>query len=112
VTFPARQYSVNGERRSFALLRPVADASAQDRIRELGLEAYGFTLCLGPREAHRVAQFIARNIQRRVHVSIFDVNAIESAEPRHSSSDSASIRLKTATVARQSPFIAAAPASP
>lgn len=26
VTFPARQYSVNGERRSFALLRPVADS--------------------------------------------------------------------------------------
>ena len=26
VTFPARQYSVNGERRSFALLRPVGDA--------------------------------------------------------------------------------------
>ena len=25
VTFPARQYSVNGERRSFALLRPVGD---------------------------------------------------------------------------------------
>src|SRR4026209_1254086 len=24
VTFPARQYSVNGERRSFALLRPMA----------------------------------------------------------------------------------------
>src|SRR5438093_5911908 len=40
VTFPARQYSVNGERRSFALLRPLADASAQDRIRELVLEAY------------------------------------------------------------------------
>jgi len=40
VTFPARQYSVNGERRSFALLRPIADASAQDRIRELVLEAY------------------------------------------------------------------------
>ena len=112
MTFPARQYSVNGERRSFALLRPVADASAQDRIRELGLEAYGFTLCLGLREAHRVAQFIARDVHRRFHVSIFDVNAIESAEPRHSSSDSASIRLKTATVARQSPFIAAAPASP
>ncbi len=33
VTFPARQYSVNGERRSFALLRPIADATAQDRIR-------------------------------------------------------------------------------
>ena len=40
VTFPARQYSVNGERRSFALLRPIADATAQDRIRELILDAY------------------------------------------------------------------------
>jgi hypothetical protein len=40
VTFPARQYSVNGERRSFALLRPIADTSAQDRIRDLVLEAY------------------------------------------------------------------------
>ena len=40
VTFPARQYAVNGERRSFALLRPIADAAAQERIRELVLEAY------------------------------------------------------------------------
>ena len=40
VTFPARQYAVNGERRSFALLRPIADATAQDRIRELVLDAY------------------------------------------------------------------------
>ena len=40
VTFPARQYSVNGERRSFALLRPIADTTAQERIRELILEAY------------------------------------------------------------------------
>ena len=40
VTFPARQYSVNGERRSFALLRPVADASSQDRLRDLILAAY------------------------------------------------------------------------
>lgn len=40
VTFPARQYSVNGERRSFALLRPIADATAQDRIRTAILEAY------------------------------------------------------------------------
>lgn len=40
VTFPARQYSVNGERRSFALLRPIVDASAQERIRELILQAY------------------------------------------------------------------------
>lgn len=40
VTFPARQYSVNGERRSFALLRPITDVTAQNRIRELVLEAY------------------------------------------------------------------------
>jgi hypothetical protein len=40
VTFPARQYSVNGERRTFALLRPINDSSAQDRIRELILAAY------------------------------------------------------------------------
>jgi hypothetical protein len=41
VTFPARQYSVNGERRSFSLLRPVnGDATAQDKIRELILQAY------------------------------------------------------------------------
>ena len=41
VTFPARQYSVNGERRSFALLRPITgDASSQDKIREMVLEAY------------------------------------------------------------------------
>ena len=41
VTFPARQYSVNGERRSFALLRPLnGDASAQDAIRQCILDAY------------------------------------------------------------------------
>jgi hypothetical protein len=40
VTFPARQYAINGERRSFALLRPIADATAQDRVRELILEAF------------------------------------------------------------------------
>lgn len=41
VTFPARSYSVNGERRSFALLRPAGgDISSQDRVRELILEAY------------------------------------------------------------------------
>jgi hypothetical protein len=40
VTFPARQYSVNGERRSFALLRPIVDASAQERLRDVILEAY------------------------------------------------------------------------
>ena len=40
VTFPARQYAINGERRSFALLRPIADATAQNTIRELILEAF------------------------------------------------------------------------
>ena len=40
VTFPARQFSVNGERRSFALLRPIADTTAQNRIRDLVLQAY------------------------------------------------------------------------
>jgi hypothetical protein len=37
VTFPARQYSVNGERRSFALLRPIADVTTQERIRDVVL---------------------------------------------------------------------------
>ena len=40
VTFPARQYSVGGERRSFALLRPQTDSTDQSRLRELILEAY------------------------------------------------------------------------
>jgi hypothetical protein len=40
VTFPARQYAVNGERRSFALLRPVVDTTAQNAIREAILDAY------------------------------------------------------------------------
>ena len=41
VTFPARQYSVNGERRSFALLRPAnGDVSAQEAVRDLILDAY------------------------------------------------------------------------
>ncbi len=40
VTFPARQYAVNGERRSFALLRPIADGKAQDKLRDAILDAY------------------------------------------------------------------------
>jgi hypothetical protein len=40
VTFPARQYSVNGERRSFALLRPITDPAAHDQIRQLILDAF------------------------------------------------------------------------
>ncbi len=40
VTFPARQYSVNGERRSFALLRSIADTSSVNSLRQLILNAY------------------------------------------------------------------------
>jgi hypothetical protein len=39
VTFPARTYAVNGERRTFALLRPIADATAQEPLRALILQA-------------------------------------------------------------------------
>ena len=38
VTFPARQYVVNGERRSFALLRLTQSPSANDGMRALILE--------------------------------------------------------------------------
>ena len=40
VTFPARQYAVNGERRSFALLRPIVDSTAQDKVRQMVLDAF------------------------------------------------------------------------
>ncbi len=40
VTFPARQYSINGERRSYSLLRPILDQSSQDTLRDLILESY------------------------------------------------------------------------
>jgi|SRR5215471_17565299 len=40
VTFPARSFSVNGERRSFALLRPITDSTAHNRIRDIILAAY------------------------------------------------------------------------
>jgi len=40
VTFPARTYSVNGERRSFALLRPITDSTGQNKLRELILSAF------------------------------------------------------------------------
>ena len=39
VTFPARSFAVNGERRSFALLRPVTDSTAQEPLRALILQA-------------------------------------------------------------------------
>jgi hypothetical protein len=39
VTFPARSYSVNGERRTLALLRPILDTAAQNKLREMILDA-------------------------------------------------------------------------
>ena len=40
VTFPARQYAVNGERRSVALLRPIVDTAAQHALRDAILDGY------------------------------------------------------------------------
>ena len=40
VTFPARQYTMNGERRSFALLRPIVDGSTEHKLRDIVLAAY------------------------------------------------------------------------
>ena len=40
VTFPARSYVVNGDRRTFALLRPIVDSTAQSKLRDLILEAF------------------------------------------------------------------------
>jgi hypothetical protein len=39
VRVPARQYAVNGERRRFATLRPVVDATSLERVRNLVLRA-------------------------------------------------------------------------
>ena len=41
VTFPARQWVVDGEGREFALLRPIANVNAQQRVQSLVLNAYG-----------------------------------------------------------------------
>ena len=49
VTFPSRQYSVNGERRSFALLRPISEEHSNEEIREAVLRAF----------AEHEAQFVA-----------------------------------------------------
>jgi hypothetical protein len=40
VTFPARQYEFQGSRRTFALLRPIADAAAHRQLRDAVLQAY------------------------------------------------------------------------
>jgi hypothetical protein len=40
VSFPGRQYRIGDERRTFGLLRPIAGTSAQERVRDLVLQAY------------------------------------------------------------------------
>lgn len=42
ITFPARQYSVNGERRSFAVLRPGVgfEGDAQEALKQAIIQAY------------------------------------------------------------------------
>jgi hypothetical protein len=40
VTFPARSYAVNGERRTFALLRPIVDSTGQEKLRQQILDAF------------------------------------------------------------------------
>lgn len=40
VTFPARQYTIDGERRHYLLLRATDDPATADPVRELILRAY------------------------------------------------------------------------
>lgn len=40
VTFPSREFTVDGRRRRYALLRAIGDPVAQDRVRDLVLRAY------------------------------------------------------------------------
>jgi hypothetical protein len=46
VTFPARQYTADGQRRSFTLLRDIPGQAGSQAIRDLILEAY--TAALSP----------------------------------------------------------------
>jgi hypothetical protein len=40
VTFPARPFMTNGERRTYSVLRPVAESGAQEPLRRLILQTY------------------------------------------------------------------------
>jgi len=41
VTFPARTYTMNGEKRTFALLRPIGDSGGNEqKLRDIVLAAY------------------------------------------------------------------------
>lgn len=56
ITYPARQYSVNGERRSFALLRPIVDAASQDRLSQVIKDAWAEHVAELASQGHDVAQ--------------------------------------------------------
>ena len=49
VTFPARQYTADGQRRSFTLLRDIPGQNGSQAVRDLILEAYAAALA-GPAE--------------------------------------------------------------
>ena len=53
VTVPTRQYSINGERRSFSLLRPAADGASTESVRQAILDAYSQILKAGTSEGGR-----------------------------------------------------------
>jgi hypothetical protein len=76
VTFPARQYSVNGERRSFALLRPIVDAAPQDRIRDLMLQAYACYEQLVAEERVSYGRFIVVRCLQSVAWSVRPIRAL------------------------------------
>jgi hypothetical protein len=40
VSFPSRHFTIDGERRNFALLRWISERTAQDRLAELVRRAY------------------------------------------------------------------------
>ena len=44
MTFPARQFFFNGDKRNFALLRAIGNPNDQDRARDLVLRAYAAQL--------------------------------------------------------------------
>lgn len=58
VTFPARAYSVNGERRSFSLLRPIGERNveAQNGVRDKILQAYAIQFDGKADDGHAAAE--------------------------------------------------------
>jgi hypothetical protein len=70
VTFPARVYTVNGERRSFALLRPqdgATAATALDAIRDAVLAAYQATVAPPPQLRADIIDTVTPDGARRRH---------------------------------------------